>query len=193
MQLITVTHGETMLSTPNSALALEVLARITGAELSAPAVAQSAIPAIGEYWAGQGGIYAGIRQYPDGLHHVIFATEDIGDHAYGEYGTAVGATSKVAGRLNTDTLHSTDGTFPAADAASGYTADGHHDFYLPAIGELNHAWQNIAEHFSKDCYYWSSSQRSAGTAFSMLFGDGSQSYCAKFTERRVRPVRRFIR
>ena len=38
-------------------------------------------------------------------------------------------------------------------------------------------------------WYWSSTQRSADSAFSMLFDGGDQDYNAKFHELRVRPVR----
>lgn len=38
-------------------------------------------------------------------------------------------------------------------------------------------------------WYWSSTQRSAGTAFSMTFGGGSQDFYSKYVELRVRPVR----
>lgn len=41
----------------------------------------------------------------------------------------------------------------------------------------------------KRAWYWSSSQRSAYTAFVMHFGDGSQGYYGKSFELRVRPVR----
>jgi hypothetical protein len=148
------------------------------------------VPAIGSYWEGQGGIYAGIRQGEDGeLYHQIFAAVDIGDHEWGEYGTETAATSKVNGILNTTTLIEAADSFPAAEAAGNYTADGHHDFYLPSIGELNHAWQTIAEHFDKT-WYWSSSQRSAYDAFNVYFDGGIQYDNAKYGELRVRPVRR---
>ncbi|MCJ8202716.1 DUF1566 domain-containing protein, partial [Pseudomonas sp. RGM2987] len=41
----------------------------------------------------------------------------------------------------------------------------------------------------KDTWYWSSSQRSADTAFFMYFDDGGQHYYGKHNEFRVRPVR----
>ncbi|WP_110993096.1 DUF1566 domain-containing protein [Pseudomonas sichuanensis] len=41
----------------------------------------------------------------------------------------------------------------------------------------------------RNAAYWSSSQRSALSAFSMHFGDGIQFYYGKFNELRVRPVR----
>nr|WP_315403170.1 DUF1566 domain-containing protein [uncultured Pseudomonas sp.] len=147
-------------------------------------------PAIGEYWPGQGGIYGGIRQYPEGLCHVIFAAQDAGNHAYGEHGTEAAAISRHDGKLNTDILIA-EGGHPAAEAARAYTADGNSDFYLPAIAELNHAWACIPEAFEPE-WYWSSSQRSAYTAFIMYFADGSQNSYGKYGELRVRPVRRFL-
>lgn len=146
-------------------------------------------PAIGEYWAGQGGIYAGVQQEEDGrLCHKIFAAVDVGSFAWGEHGTETTATSKSNGVLNTCILRDTDGSFPAAEAAGNYTADGHHDFVLPSIGELNHAWQFIPDSFAQAAY-WSSSQRSAYYAFYMYFAGGGQSSYAKPDVLRVRPVR----
>ena len=148
------------------------------------------IPAIGTYWAGQGGIYGGIRQYPDGPYHVIFGTKDLGDFAWGERGVETRAFSKTDGRSNTDALVEDLGVYSAAKAASAYSSDGHNDFYLPSIGELNHAWQSIPDAFDKSTWYWSSTQRSANDAFFMTFGDGSQYDYAKGNGLRVRPVRR---
>ena len=149
-------------------------------------------PALGEYWPGQGGIYGGIRLYPEGLCYVIFAATDVGKHAYGEYGTEVEATSRHDGRENTAILVNRDGSHPAADAAYAYTCDGHNDYYLPSIGELNHAWQYIPDSFEKN-WYISSTQRSAYDAFYLDFDDGTQLYYVKSHELRVRPVRRFLR
>ncbi|MBK3444144.1 Lcl C-terminal domain-containing protein [Pseudomonas lactis] len=149
-------------------------------------------PALGEYWPGQGGIYAGVRQYPEGLCHVIFAATDVGKHTYGEYGTEVDAVSRHDGRENTAILVSRDGSHQAADAAYAFTCDGHNDFYLPSIGELNHAWQYIPSSFEKD-WYVSSTQRSANTAYTMDFGAGWLYDDGKSFERLARPVRRILR
>lgn len=161
------------------------------AEPATPATDALTPPAIGEYWPGQGGIYAGIRQYPEGLCHVIFAAQDAGKHAYGEHGTEVEATSRTDGRQNTLVLTGRNASHPAAGAAFGFTCDGHSDFYLPAIAELSHAWANIPEHFEPE-WYWSSSQRSAYLAFLMGFVGGCQDFYVKGYELRVRPVRRFL-
>jgi hypothetical protein len=155
------------------------------------AQAQLTPPAIGQIWPGQGGIYGGIRQYPEGLCHVIFAAEYLpGRYEFGDYGTSVDATSRTDGRANTETLLAREGKHPAAIAAAAYTADGHADFSLPSIGELNHGWQYAPDSFAADDWYVSSSQRSAYHAFSLDFEGGYQYYGGKGHELRVRPVRR---
>ncbi len=157
------------------------------------AQAQLTPPAIGKIWTGQGGIYLGLRQYPEGLCHVIAAAEDLpGRYAFGAYGESTDATSRTDGKANTDILLARDGKHPAAIAAAAYTADGHADFSLPSIGELHHSWQFAPESFATNWYYWSSSQRSADYAFSMHFEDGCQLVSGKNSELRVRPVRRFL-
>ena len=186
--MTTYTSPNLVISSHNEALVLK-LATLAIGNASTP-TAEDDIPAIGAYWAGQGGIYGGILQYPDGLHHTIFGAKDLGDFAWGERGTETGATHRVSGVLNTTTLRDTSGSFPAAEAASEYTADGRHDFYLPSIGELNHAMQNIPDAFDKGTWYWSSTQRSADDAFGMDFDDGCQYSGGKDGELRVRPVRR---
>ncbi len=173
-----------------SIAASAVLAPMNGK--SAPAQAETpklTPPAIGEYWPGQGGIYAGRREYPEGLCYVIFAASDVGACAFGEYGIETEATCHIDGRANTAILVNRGGSHPAADAAYAFTCDGHDDFYLPAIGELNHGWQFTPELFEKE-WYWSSSQRSANSAFLMHFDGGIQSVSVKNYELRVRPVRR---
>lgn len=145
-------------------------------------------PAIGEIWPGQGGIYAGVRNYPEGLRHVVFAAEDVGRHAWARDFEESGAVSRIDGRKNTEASIDAPYQTPAAEAACNYTADGHQDFYLPSIGELSHAWLYIPESFAKVAH-WSSSQRSANCAFLMGFDDGYQGYGDKGDELHVRPVR----
>ncbi|KPW39584.1 hypothetical protein ALO87_102478 [Pseudomonas syringae pv. apii] len=149
-------------------------------------------PEIGAYWAGQGGIYGGVRQYPEGLCHVIYAQEDDGNFKWGPSGTETGATSRFDGRTNTQALLTLNANFPAAFYASQYTADGQSDFYLPSAAELNHGWAYLSDRFEEGSY-WSSTQRSADLAFNQVFDGGNQSNGVKGNELRVRPVRRFIR
>lgn len=148
-------------------------------------------PAIGEYWPGQGGIYGGLRFYPEGMCHLIFAAQDVGKHVYGEYGTEVEANSQIDGRANTLVLLAREGKHPAAIAAAGYTADGHNDFYLPAISELYHGYTYLPEAFEK-AWHVSSSQFSAFIAYLLDFEVGWLHRNDKDGERLVRPVRRIL-
>ncbi|MBA1200502.1 DUF1566 domain-containing protein [Pseudomonas capeferrum] len=149
-------------------------------------------PEVGQVWPGEGGINGGLvparGDVPE--HYLIIASKDIGDHAWGGRGSESEATSKTDGRHNT--LKLIKGEHPAAKSAYEFSADGHDDFYLPAAAELYHCWVNCSEVFAQDCYYWSSSQRSASYAFTMLFDDGYQYSCGKGYELRVRPVRRLF-
>jgi len=157
--------------------------------------APAAIPALGEYWPGQGGINGGhVAARGDvPAHYLIFAASDVGDHEWGGRGVEVKGLSKTDGHTNTEVLCNVDDNeHPAANACAEYQADGRHDFYLPAAAELYQGWLNCPEIFAQDCYYWSSSQRSAYYAFYVFFVDGGQDYDAKFNELRVRPVRRFF-
>jgi hypothetical protein len=186
-QLITLTHGDTMISSSNSGLILQVLTGLVGV---APANTQAAdfIPVLGEYWPGQGGVNAGEVPAREGVpaHYLILATEDVGEHAWGGRGTESGATSKWDGMKNTEQLLS-EGDRPAANAAAKYTADGHHDFYLGSAADMHQAWVNGL--IAKGAY-WTSTQRSAYYAFTMHFADGTQHFSGKGLELRVRPVRR---
>ncbi|WJV25869.1 MULTISPECIES: DUF1566 domain-containing protein [Pseudomonas] len=149
-----------------------------------------AVPAIGEYWPGQGGINGGFVA-PRGnvpAHYLIVADKDIGEHKWGRYGEESEAISKWDGKANTDALIAAGG-HPAAEAARAYTVDGHSDFDLPAAAQLYQAW--VHDLIAKGGY-WSSSQRSALTAFTMGFGGGTQYSGGKSYELRVRPVRRFF-
>ncbi|HBO4556407.1 TPA: DUF1566 domain-containing protein [Pseudomonas aeruginosa] len=152
-----------------------------------------ASPALGKYWPGQGGHNGGFVPAREGVpaHYLIFAAQDVGDHAWGGRGDESDATSKVDGFANTQTLLA-EGNHPAATACTKFEADGHSDFYLPAAAELYQGWLNAPELFAKDRWYWSSTQRSAHRAFTMYFGDGYQVTVGKTSELRVRPVRRMF-
>ncbi|MBM5459258.1 DUF1566 domain-containing protein [Pseudomonas sp. P66] len=164
---------------------------LVGAALAASV--QSDIPEIGQPWPGQGGINGGLvaarGDVPE--HYLIIAAEDAGSHEWGRRGETSGATSKTDGLANSAILLE-EGSHPAAKAASNYTADNLNDFYLPAAAELYQGWVNCPEVFAQDCYYWSSSQRSAHGAFHVHFDGGPQDGNGKLNALRVRPVRRLF-
>lgn len=159
-------------------------------------ITSHAAPDLGEYWPGQGGSNGGF--IPDrgdvAGHYLIIASKDVGSFEWGGRGVEVKGLSKTDGYTNTQVLIGNDDgrKYPAADACAEYQADDYHDFYLPAAAELYQGWLNCPQVFAQDCYYWSSSQRSADNAFFMHFDDGCQNTLAKDYEVRVRPVRRFF-
>ncbi|APR40467.1 DUF1566 domain-containing protein [Paraburkholderia sp. SOS3] len=153
-----------------------------------------AAPAIGEYWPGQGGIYAGIMPGEDGQrpYHLIVSATDVEDVAYGGYGSKVpGADSRYDGAANTRALLAATTEHPAAKWASEYSADGHTDFHLPAQRELNLCYATIPHKFEKD-WYWSSTQETAGYAWFQLFGNGGQLYGDELSKLRAVAVRRLF-
>jgi hypothetical protein len=196
-EMITLKAGQATIKMPATALAQLALASVIGQiapQQPAPALPAGAVPALGAYWPGQGGVNAGLMRGLDGArdYYLVVAATDIGDHAWGGYREESKATSKSDGKANTEWLCNEETQHPAANACAEYKADGHHDFYLPAAAELYHCWVNCPEVFAQDSYYWSSSQRSAHNAFGMNFGDGYQFSYGKSTELRVRPVRRLF-
>ncbi|MBI6912469.1 DUF1566 domain-containing protein [Pseudomonas juntendi] len=146
-------------------------------------------PAIGEIWPGQGGIYAGIVPARNGAeaYHLIIGDE-LGRFEWGPHEVEAPATSLIDGQANTLALLESSDEYPAAKAAAAHQADGHNDFYLPAAAELYEAWLNLG--YKDWGWVWSSSQRSANTAFCLDFDDGFQGYVGKGDDLRVRPVRR---
>jgi len=190
-ELTTYTRGDLTISSPDEGVVLKLE---TLAIAAAPAIAASGIPAIGQYWPGEGGINMGLVAARGDVpaHYLIAASQDIGDHAWGGYRAELKGTSKTDGLLNTRLLCDDEVQHPAANACAEYQADGHHDFYLPAASELYQGWLNCPEVFAQDCYYWSSSQRSANYAFNMTFDVGYRHFYGKTNELRVRPVRRVL-
>jgi hypothetical protein len=150
-------------------------------------------PALGEYWAGQGGFYAGT--WPAMPHlklqarHLVFSEEET-KLAYGSHGEdEPTAASRVDGRANTAAL--LDGPFdhPAAQWAADFRKDGHTDFHLPSQADLFLAALMAPHRFEKDGWYLSSTQYSRGGAFVQDFEYGLSTWNSKDAEFRVRAVR----
>ncbi len=135
-------------------------------ELFAQVGAQSLFtpPAIGEYWAGQGGIYDGQVREEDGtIYHQIHA--DV----------------KAAGRLD----HAA-----AMKWASSLSIDGHSDFTLPTRRGLSLIFANLVDRFERT-WYWSSEIYSASYAWGCYFSHGYQDCNSKSAHGAAVAVRRF--
>ena len=127
--------------------------------------ATGTIPAIGAYWPGQGGIYAGVARGRDGEadYHLILCQE----------APTQGFTWQAA-----------------LDLAKTITADGHSDFIVPTRFESALLYANLQDQFDTDHWYWTSTQCSETRAWGQCFGNGDQLDGGKGYERRVRFARR---
>lgn len=156
------------------------------------------LPAFGAVIPGQGGLLAAILRGPivEGVEQPPFAllvsdaaVGEFEDVAWGEYGKDVpGATSRTDGKANTDSMVLAG--CPAALRMRDLTIDGHSDWYLPSLGELNSAAANVPELFGTDDWYWTSTQTSRLYAFVQGFEHGNSTYGGKGYGRRVRAFRR---
>ena len=156
------------------------------------------LPAFGAVIPGQGGMFAAILRGPtvDGVEQPPFAllvsdaaTGEFEDVVWGESGKDVpGSSSRTDGMANTTAMLLA--SCPAALQVSELTIDGHKDWYLPSLGELNSAAANVPELFSTDDWYWTSTQYSRRHAFVQGFEDGYSDWSGKDDGRRVRAFRR---
>lgn len=124
-----------------------------------------AIPRIGEYWIGQGGIYAGIGRDENGqMYHLIRGPE-----------APYARTHKAA-----------------TEFAAAQNIDGHTDFTLPNCRDLNLLRATLGEMFRTDYWYWSCERRPGFEtfAFAQYFSDGRQSFYFVSDEGLVCAVRR---
>ena len=123
-------------------------------------------PPIGEYWDGQGGIYAGVARGENGQpdYHLILAM----------------------------TKPQQEFTWEAAKAyAQRVTVEGHLDFTLPNRTESALLFANLREKFDTNYWHWTGTEYSTSRAFIQHFGDGFQGYdLAVSFEARARFVRR---
>lgn len=156
------------------------------------------LPAFGAAIPGQGGHFAAIMRGPiiDGTEQPPYAllvadaaAGEIESVEWGNYGKDVpGTSSRTDGLANTIAMAAAN--CPAALRVQAITIDGHSDYYLPALGELNSAAANVPELFNTDGWYWTSTQDSRYDAFVQDFEDGNSYWDHKGYEHRVRAVRR---
>lgn len=154
-------------------------------------------PAIGTYWDGEGGIYAGLMRGEDGQldYHLVVARDEDGaasDAVWGSYGKdESGAKHARDGLLNTASLAGSDNDHPAADWAANLDVKGHTDWYLPARFELALCYASVPELFD-EAWYLSSTQYSPNLAWIQGFVVGDQHNGRKDVARRARAVRRVV-
>lgn len=201
MELITVEVGTTKLQTPSPALARRVLEAFTGLDqaplFDLPKITSLNPPAIGQYWQGQGGFYAGLMRGQDDQpdYHLVVSAADIGEAkaiTWGGKGESdPDAESEWDGQANTSALLNSAHSHPAAEYAAGLTIEEHRDFYLPSRRELRLCWVNVPEQFTKE-WYWSSTQYSPNFAWGQGFGVGYQDNVLKDDGLRARAVRRVL-
>lgn len=156
------------------------------------------LPAFGALIPGQGGYFAtilrgptvnGIEQPPYALLVSEAGKGEFEDIPWGKYGEDVpGATSRTDGVANTDAMVLAN--CPAALKVRELTIDGHADWHLPSLGELNSAAANVPELFDAEGEYWTSTQDSRFGAFVQDFELGNSIWDYKDGGRRVRAFRR---
>ncbi len=163
-----------------------LLERLSSApsRLSRPALIGATLP-------GQGGIYAGDILGDDGtVYGLVVAEDDLqGTYQWGPEDGEIQASS-WDGLVNTNTLLRLNSSYPAARAAKAYSADGHADFYLPAKRELQIIAANLP-HLFQPKPYWTSTPYGSSHAWAVSFEGGYVGHWDRFSEFRVRPVRRF--
>lgn len=127
------------------------------------------IPAIGQAWPEQGGIYIGARLIDGAVHHIVIPGGTEFDHADIPF-------SQVALVI-----------------AEGDELNGFSDWRAPDQEDLMLAWINAREHFEKEgiaSLYWSRTERD-DWAWAVGFEYGSTDSYARGFEFRVRPFRSF--
>ncbi len=156
-----------------------------------------ALPAIGEKWLEQGGLFAGMMRGIDGGpdYYLIVAPAEAGEIEEIEWGgrgeAEDGACHDQDGLGNTIALAQSAIDHPAAEWAMGLDINGHADWYLPSRREARLMAANVPDLFKPE-WYWTSTQYSAYYAWVQGFVDGSQDIDVKANRSRARAVRRFL-
>jgi hypothetical protein len=164
---INITHGQSSVARAFIAAMLRSPETGESESIDEPIETSHAVPQIGEYWQGQGGIYAGMcrglngeRDYPLILFTEITETE----------------------RNWKDSL----------DASKEITVNGQQDFHVPTKEESALLYANLKDKFDADVWYWTSTQSSDSNAWIQSFYGGVQYDTNKSSERRCCFVRRLV-
>lgn len=126
------------------------------------------VPAIGQEWPEQGGIYIGSRLIDGATHHVIIPGGkefDLVDVEFKDLASAVAERGEV---------------------------NGHDDWRAPDQEDMMLAYINAAGLFEKDDWYWTNTPYGSYHAWAVNFEHGTVYSWSRFTEFLVRPVRSII-
>ena len=155
------------------------------------------MPPFGAAIAGQGGYFSAIMRGPVVNHiqqppYALLVSDatlgEIASSPWGEYGKDVsGARSRTNGQANTAAMIAAE--CQAALRVRALTIEGHSDYFLASIGELNAAAANTPELFDPEGIYWASTQHSRGNAFIQGFEHGYSGWNGKGNDYRVRAFR----
>lgn len=150
------------------------------------------LPRIGEEWVGQGGFFGGIMSAADGRNYALIVAAP--QHEFKSCFSPQNVwmrNSQADGFANTLEMISSKLDFPAAEYAALMVIDGHDDFYVPSVNEMQilqiNAPQLLGQH-----YYLTSTEYSDESVFIAEMSGGLISSTGKDQQRLVRPVRRIF-
>ena len=188
--------GGASLHIPAEQVATALLEQLFGKEQFAekPLQGRVAVPAMGAYWPGQGGHYAGTYEYDGKSFALIVSPAELefkGVAWATQTSSVVGTEHLWDGAANTKALLAAEFECPAAKACAALEVDGHKDFVLPARHQARFAYLNVPQLFDPDPWYWTSTQYAGDSdyAWCQNFSNGNQSYGHKTNELRARAVR----
>ncbi len=177
------------------AIGAAVLATLFAGPSGKPVQTSKTPPAIGEYWEGEGGIYAGMGRGRDGGrdYALIVPTDPraiFKKRALGTYDVDVqNASSPHDGPTNTASLAAAGSELCKEILA--LDIDGHKDFYLMSRTDAQLCWANVPELFAPE-WHLTSTQYSRNGAWNQYFGNGDTDYSYETFEASARACRRLF-
>lgn len=149
-----------------------------------------ATPPIGTHLPTEGGTLGAIIAQRDGSTYGLIVADSLHEYTgeWGNYGTEIEGAKGPNGAANTGAMLAAGS--PIAQAVRALTIAGHSDWYIPSRLEMLALYESSPELFSKDSYYWTSSQYSRSNAWCQDFECGGSRAGYEVSEFRARPVRR---
>ncbi len=148
-----------------------------------------AITPIGTLLPTEGGTLGAIIARRDGTTYGLIVADALHEYTgeWGNYGTEIEGAKGTDGAANTAALLAAGS--PIAQAVRALTIAGHSDWYIPSRLEMLALYESSPELFSKDSYYWTSSQYSRSYAWCQDVEYGRSYADDEGYEFRARPVR----